>query len=192
MNIIKTLVVASMLLAGSAYADGFGFNLGPFNMQFGASEPEYLSSNSGELQNPFCSAISAQKQVEFTVHGTEVVNAKEKKMIIKTIVIEPYAFGMTRDGKPVLRGKVVSEKLVKEVTVKFGDDKFDETKAKDNEDKGYFTGKFSSDKNKNIDISKVSNIRIIQDSHFDAPKDYKAVKDDNVHIMCQLPVAQEK
>lgn len=193
MNIIKSLIVASMLLAGSAHADGFGFNLGPFNMQFGASEPEYLSTNRSDLENPFCAAIESQKKVEFTVRGTDIVSAKEKKLVVKTIVVEPYAFGSTRDGKPVLHGKVVSEKLVMEATVKFGEDRFDEN-GKTTKDKGdgYFTGKFNSDKSKDIDISKVSNIHIINDSHFDVPKDFKAIKDDNVHFTCQLPVAQEK
>lgn len=190
MNTIKSLIIASMLVAGSAYADGFGFDLGLFNMHFGASQPEYMSSNRNVLENPICQAISNQEQIEFTVRGVENINAKERKMITKTIIVEPYAFGVTNDGKPVLRGKVVSEKLVREVTVKFGEDKFDD-KADASKDKGYFTGKFSSDTKKNIDISRVSDIHIVDNSHFDAPKDYKALKDDNVRVICQLPVVQE-
>ena len=178
-----------MLFTASAYADGFGFDLGPFNMHFNASEPDFLTSNRSMLQNPVCQAITNRNQIEFTVQGSEVINAKEKKMVTKSLILEPYAFGITNDGRPALRGKVVKEKLIREVTVKFGDDKFDESAPKE---KGYFTGKFSSDTNKNIDISRVSDIRVLDDVQFDAPKDFKGIREDNFQVICQLPVVEKK
>ena len=193
MKFLKSLVLMSSLLASSVYGAGFGFNVGPFNMQFNAFEGEYVANNRSALDSPICNAISNHKQLEITVEGVETVSTKEKKIVVKTLIVEPYAFGITKDGKPVLRGNVVDEKLVKEVTLKYGEDKFDESSVSSKQkDKGFFSGMFSNDKNKNIDIRKIRDIQVIDDSHFDAPKDYKGVNDDNIQVVCQLPVANPK
>jgi hypothetical protein len=185
----KSLVLGSMLLASSGFADGFGFNIGPFNMQFGISGGDYAVYSRSALDSPICFAISNRKQLELIVEGTENISTKERKVVIKKLVVDPYAFGIARDGAPVLRGNVVSEKLISEETVKYGEDTFDQPSvSSDKKEKGYFSGLFSSDKTKNIDIRKVSNIRVIEDSHFDAPKNYKGLKDDNIQVICQLPI----
>lgn len=188
---LKTLILGSFLIAGLGHADGFGFNIGPFSLQFGlpSVHGSYGMPVRSILDNPICYAISNRKQLEMTVEGAENVSAKERKIITKRLVVEPYAFGITREGAPVLRGNVVSEKFISEITLKYGEDKFDEEtgSAKSNE-KGYFSGLFSSDKSRNIDIRKVSDVRVLEDSSFQAPKHYKGVQEDNIKILCQLPV----
>lgn len=191
MKIFQTLVLSSVLFAGSAHADGFGFNLGPFNLQFNASNG-YVEGERSMLDTPICNAITNQKRLEITVQGTEKVSSKEQKKIIKNLIIEPYAFGVTTDGKPVLRGNVVEEKLVKEVSIKYGDDEFDEpTAASKKKEKGFFSGMFSSDKNRVLDVRKIVEIKVLPGSHFDVPKNYKSLKDDHVQVICELPTVQQ-
>lgn len=190
MKIIKSLIVSSLLLTSSAFADGFGLGVGPFNIQFNALDDGYVTNDRIQLDSPICDAITNYKQIEMTVVGSENVSTKEKKIITKRIVVEPYAFGISRDGRPVLNGKVVDEKLIKEVSVKYDEDKFDPKSVSDN--KGSFSGIFSSDKNKNIDIRRISDIRVIRESHFDVPKDYKGLNDDYVQVICQIRIPEQK
>lgn len=186
------MIFTSSLAASAACYGGFGFNIGPFDMQFGSPDRYYETSNRYVLDNPICHAISEQKRLEITVEGEEVVSTKEKKIVTKRLIVEPYAFGMTNNGKPVLRGAVIKEELVKEVSLKYGDDQFDETSVSSGKkEKGFFSGMFNSDKNKNIDIRKIVDVQVIDDSHFDAPKDYKGIKEGNIQVICQIPVAQE-
>lgn len=189
MNFFKSLFLASMLMISSAYADGFGINLGPFSLQLGGYGGDFIVSHRNIVDQPICFAIDNHKRLVISIEGVEIVSSKEKKIISKQILVEPYAFGVTRDGKPVLNGNIVEEKLIREVSVKFGEDRFDEPNRKSNEN-GNFTGVISSDK-KNIDISKVVQIDVVDDSHFDAPKDYKGVNDDNIRVICQLPITEK-
>jgi hypothetical protein len=108
------------------------------------------------------------------------------KIVTKHLIVEPYAFGITNEGKPVLRGKVVEEKVIQEVTVKYGEDQFTDAQ-KDHKASGWFQ---SSDK-LNIDIQNVSSLQVLN-THFDAPKDYKGLKDDNVKVICELPIKADK
>lgn len=179
-----------LLLTGSVHAD-LGFNVGPFSMQFNVQESYYAQDHKDILDTPICFAISKQKRLDLIVETKEKLNAKEMKMTTKRLVIEPYAFGITRDGKPVLRGNVISDKLIKEVTVKFGEDQFGEGDWSNEKEGGFFSGLFKSEKNQNIDVRKISNLYVINDSHFDAPKNYKGLKEDNIQVICQLPVTGE-
>lgn len=193
MKILNLAIIAATLVTGSVYADGFGFNVGPFNLQFGGYGADYVPNDRNALDQPICYAISHQNRLDIAVEGVEIVNSKEKKIVSKRLIVEPYAFGVTREGKPILRGNIIEEKLIKEVTVKYGDEKFEEAAvSKDDKDKGYFSGKLSTDKNQNIDIRKVVEIKVLKDWHFDAPKDYKGLNDENIQVICQLPVAEKK
>lgn len=192
MKIFKSMLLGALLITGSAFADGFGFSVGPFDLQFGYDNPGYsrdvyIEKRNFVFDNPICEAISHQAQLGFTVEGKEVVNAKEIKIVTKRVIVEPYAFGVTKEGKPILRGKVVSEKLIREVTVKYGDEKFNEQKS-DKSVSGWFQ---ASDK-KNIDIQNITDVQILANTHFDAPKDYQGIKDENIKVLCQLPVKSDQ
>lgn len=187
MKFLNSLLLSSALLTSSIYGDGFGFSVGPFDLQFGIGNSgtvfeAYVPGRNPMLDNPICEAISTQLQLGFTVEGREVVNSKEIKIITKRLVVEPYVFGVTKDGKPVLRGKIISEKLIKEATVKFGEDRFDEP-TKDSGWKGWF----HSSEQKNIDIRNISDLQVIKGTHFDVPSDYKPLNDENVRVICQIP-----
>lgn len=190
MKHIKSLFIALTLVTTSAYGIGFGFDLGPFNLQLDAPVGGYIEDRDTIVDDPICDAIENRQQLAITVEGVENVSTKEKKIVTKRVIVEPYAFGVTKQGAPVLRGNVVEEKMLQEVSLKYGDDMFDEaTVPKDSKDKGFFSGLFSSDNKTNIDIRKVSVIEVIEGSHFDAPKDFKGLEAENIDVICQLPVA---
>lgn len=191
MKHIRLFLLAIIALSSSAFAD-LGLGVGPFSLRFGASDDGYYSSFE-PIENPLCFAISDQRQLIVLVEGVDVSNPKEKKISIKKLLVEPYAYGVTANGEPVLRGNVVKENLVKEVIIKTYDDSVQEN---DNPnwkqyDRGFFKGWFSSDKGKNnqtVDISKIRRIQIVEGSHFDIPKNWEGIKDPNLRVICQLPI----
>lgn len=183
MKLLKTITAFSLLISTFSFADGFGFNLGPFSLFFNLGDPV---EHTAILNNPICFAIKNRHLLEIFVEGSEKISTKEIKIISKILVVEPHAFGVTKEGKPILRGNVIKEKLVKEVSVKYGEEQFNEYSIASDKDKGYFSGWFKSDKAQNIDIRKVSDIRVIEGSHFDTPKDYKHSTDSDMRIICEL------
>lgn len=156
---------------------------------------------SQEINNPVCNAIKHQKRMEMLVENQEILNKREMRIVTNKYVVEPYAFGMTNDGKPVFYGKVIEEKLEKDMTVKFGIDKFDDkTVASSSEKKqkitsGWFgtekKGWFGKDKNVDIDIRNIKGVKVIENSHFDAPKEYLGFNQPNVQVLCQLPITKQ-
>lgn len=222
MKMKKMLFLAyasTSLFAG--YLEGFGLTFGPFDMRFGdESSPGYRRNEYPRreevLDNPICRAISQQQQVEFLVELKEKINAKEMKITTKRVLVDPYAFGFTKEQQPILRGAVVDEKLVREVTIKFGEDQVPDEKARDNnqnrvsaranesdnisvevknkneeQNNKSFSGVFRSHKSKenveSLNITKVSNLHILENSHFDVPKNLKTLfKDDITQVVCQV------
>lgn len=221
--------LASVILLTTGGLEGFGINFGPFDLQFGSAYNGYGSGYTREyrtytetpnhaalLDTPICRAIEQQKKLEFIVEAKEKVNAKETKITTKRVIVEPYAFGFTKEKQPVLRGIVTSEQLIREITIKQGDDQPSDSQQKayatDNEDdeitveikdkkeeqdKSFFSGLFRSHKSKDdvesLNLSKVGNMRVLEDSHFDAPKDLASIfKDDIAQVVCQVPHQGEK
>jgi hypothetical protein len=188
MRHLLSILLSMTFACGSVYGDGFGFSLGPFSLLFGSFDGDYLIAHRRVLDNPICYAISHRKKLEIIVEGAEIVNSKEKKIVSKEITVEPYAFGINEEGKPFLKGKVVQEKMLKEVTVKYGDEQFDEPSItmKDKVKTGFY-GLFTSSSSQAIDIRQIVQLRVLEDSSFEAPKDYKSNKDPKVQIICELP-----
>lgn len=222
MKFPKTLLLTSLLLANSAYAaDAAGFNVGSFNMEFNPVGHEYQINNGGKwenhyipnsrafLENPICYAIANLKRLEIVIDLNEYISPKELKITIKKLTVEPYAFGLAKDGSLALQGKITAEKMLKEISIKYGEDKFHELivpsaqKNKSNGvqneteddsedysplyDTGYYKGKFISDKDTDIDIRRIRWVQVIENSHFEVPKDFKQVIDDSMQVICQLP-----
>ena len=204
MKLLKLLGLVSLLMASSLCADGIGFGIGPFSLQLGGGPSYYTESyvysnngssqnaNEAQIENPFCYAIMHQNRLQIVVETAEKVNEKEKKITVKKLVVEPYAFGITREGKTVLNGIVISDKLVKEVTIKSGDEKGDdEDTLYAEKKKGRFSGWFKSDKSQNIDIQEIRDIKVLEDSHFVAPKKYKGMNEKDVKVICELPITSD-
>lgn len=177
----------------SGYSDGPGYDRG--NDGRGMMSQEVMQ----QVESAICSAISAQKRIQVILQSREIKNSKEMRVVTKSVTIEPYAFGMTRNNQPFLRGNIVEDKVLKEVDVKYTEDKFNDKKSdEDKQDDGVFsdkatssTGWFSSSGSTGVDnlnLRRVKNLRILDDTHFDAPKNYGGVKDDRVQIKCELPL----
>lgn len=134
MNILNIIGIAAMIAAGSLCGDALSFQVGPFALEFGG--PGY-AFNRTIIDDPICYAISQKKKLEVVVKGVEKVSPKEIRIVTKKITIEPYAFKLSKDNQPVLRGNVVEEKLIKEVDVKYAEDKFakEDGEAKSDEKK---------------------------------------------------------
>lgn len=177
MKIIKLVSLGFILLTGPLSA--FSFNLGPFDLSFNGGHGDTYSEQ-------ICNAIHDQRQLVVTVEGREIVNDKEQKIVIRTLLIDPYAYGIDAKGYPILRGNVVKDDLVKEVTVKYGEEQFEEMDIKDNqEDQNSSSGLFSTGK-EDLDIRKVTEIRVVEDSHFDAPSSIRSFEEDKGETHCQL------
>lgn len=188
---MKLFLLLGVIFSQSLIADGIGFNVGPFSLQLSVDGPTFYEIQRPIVENPLCLAITQQNQLEFVVERAEKINAKELKIVTKKLIVEPYGFGFTQNGRPVLKGNVVEEKLIKEVNVKYGEDQFDERAytAEDNK-RGFFSGWFKSDSSQNIDLRRISDIHILSGTHFDAPKNYKGFEDPNIRVVCQLPISQ--
>jgi hypothetical protein len=152
MRFFPSILLSMSLVAGSVYGDGFGFSLGPFSLLFGAFDGDYLVAHRHVLDNPICYSIMHRKKLEIIVEGAEVINSKEKKLVTKEVTVEPYAFGINEESKLFLKGKVVEEKLLKEVTVKYGEEQFDEPSitVKDQDKKTGFFGLFTGSGSQSI------------------------------------------
>lgn len=191
MKYVTSLILAFSLTA-SAYGIGFGFDLGPFNLQLDAPVGGYIEDRDSIVDDPICYAISHQQQLTITVEGVDNVSSTEKKIVTKKVVVEPYAFGVRDSGAPVLSGNVVEEKLISEVTIKTGEAMFNAPSfAVDERDKGFFSATFTSGSKANVDVRKVTKIEVVEGSHFDVPKDFKGLEDEDVEVLCQLPVEKE-
>lgn len=184
MKTLGIFLFAAFMSLTSLY--GLDFQLGPFSLQLGG--PGYVVDRT-VVNDPICYAISNNKKLEVVVKVTEKINAKEIRTVTKQIIIEPYAFGWSKDKQPVLRGNIVDEKLIKEVNVKYAEDRFTDDNANKPERRGLF-GFFkskNSDSKDQIDIRGVVSILPLEDSHFDAPKDFdKTFNEDFIEIVCKV------
>jgi hypothetical protein len=191
-ELLQTLAVGTLL------ADGIGFSIGPFSLGFDVFDgpsysygPEYVVIRKRVIDNPICDAISNLNRLSLVVETREEVSPKEKKMATKRLIIEPYLLGVTPDGKLLLRGNTVQESLIKEITIKLGDEGFDSKGPSEAERKeGFFSGMFKSENAKPISIQKISQVQVLGD-HFALPKNYKGNIDKNVRVICEIPVKEE-
>lgn len=175
------LSLAFCLSVAVSHVEAFGLQLGPFEL---ALRGGMNVNRTMVFDNPICYAISHQKRLEMIIEG-EQHSEREIKKVVKRVIIEPYIFGRGRNGQPILRGNIVSEKMIKEVTIKFGED---EEYSRENED--YFSATVRSEEAEEpgvVDIRKVSHLHVIENSHFDAPKNLdKLFTGEPIHIVCHI------
>lgn len=178
---------AFTLLSSTAY--GLGVQIGPFD--FGLGRYRGTDAPRAVSYDPICTAIARRMPLEMNVEWFEKVSNEEKKITTKRIVIEPYLFGKKKDGQLILRGNVVSEKLVKEVTIKRGEGASGEIDINEDgpADEATYAGTYSSTSGNGVNtlnIQRVSGIRVL-DKSFDPPKDFNEVfKDDVAVVICTV------
>jgi hypothetical protein len=216
-NTMKRLTFALGLVTMTSLtflnAAGFDVELGPFQFQLESPIPMRVENSPnrfhrGKVNNdrnmidrPICHAIENQKQIEVSMAVREEIGAKESKITFKKVIINPYQLGINQQGQPVLQGDIVDTKIIKEISIKYGDEKY---KNDDSKRRGRYSGQLRSfsknQKNngneKGIDINSVRIVNVIEDSHFDIPKDIDkqldTKNDEGIQIVCRVPSYQQK
>ena len=202
---MKKIITSCLLLCSTALsAEGYEIQINPMNRGVGMNDGanyndgDYDDESSAgdnrgsmmdrftmrpaDVANQLCQAISNQNQIEIVVEKREIVNSKELRVEVKRVVVEPYGLAVTQNGQPVVRGNVVSDKMIKEVTVKFSDDRFDTSKKDQDANK---SSSWFSSSSKNLDISRVRAINPTN-KRFDAPTDYKGFEDNSLNVICEI------
>lgn len=170
-------------LSGPLQAEGLaGFYIGPFSLELGGrSDGPYFAIDARDSY-PICRAIDDQNLLNLTVRTREKISDKEFKIVVKKITIEPYLFGRNNRRQHILKGKITNEALIKEVTVKYGEDTDGEERSLPGTFKIESEGKFSS-----VNVDQIMEISVIPDSQFDIPKDYnKNAYNDVVDVICEV------
>lgn len=212
--------IVGMALLGSVSASSLfslGVSVGPFSLSLdgvgvydeGYGDRGYIVGRRGTpvvvqrrlqmFDNPICYAIQQRKLLEMTVEWTENIDAKNLKSTIKRITIEPYLFGRDRNGNPILRGKIISDVMLKEVAVKFGDEPRDPNADWRPPAQDAFSGRYNSlpaEKGPaagNLDtlsVERITNVRVIERSQFNPPKDFSEIfKDGIAEVICTVSLS---
>ena len=182
MKKIVSALFAIACLTGPVYAD-LGFFLGPFSLELGGRGDTPAFAIDARDTYPICRAIDDQSLLNLIVRVREKVSDKEFKVTVKKITIEPYLFGRNNRRQHVLKGKITNEAVVKEVTVKYGEEA-------DNVEGRALPGTFKIQSEGNIssvNVDQIMEISLVPDSHFDIPKDYnKDAYTDIVDVICEV------
>lgn len=187
---LRTLSTALIAIASPMSLQGLSIGLGPFSVQL-LPDAGIVPSDVYFVDRPICYAISAHKQLEILVENKETTEKNEQKVEVKKIIVDPYVFGMGKKGLPILQGNVVEEKMVKEITIKYGEDVDIEAENKEWKSKqkiGFFSGHFFSQKNKttSINFQKVIDFRVLENSHFEVPEKLETSNEEIVRVICQV------
>lgn len=194
---ILTAFALASTLTMPVCAQGFGIQLGPFELNLqGINIPAVRVRHSTD---PICYAIAHRNLLEMVMEWDDKVSNNEFKKTIKKVTVQPYLFGKNKDGQPILRGNVVAETLLKEITIKYGEgaEEDRETSERKEEDEGFFSGLFhrsskeetKKDSVNTINVRKVTHFRVIEGSNFEPPKDYKEIfKEDVAEVICTVSV----
>src|ERR1700733_5622074 len=150
MKILQSFILGGCLLTGSVSAFNFGGSVGPVsvdiheNDDYDDDDYGYQNQNQGrwgsrvgwrnrgmgqaDINSQICQAIQDRSSIQVVLKTKDVVSPKELKITKKLVTVEPYAFGMTRDGLAVLKGNVTEQKDLTVVTVKTFENRFDNKK----------------------------------------------------------------
>lgn len=99
----------------------------------------------------------------------------DEKIITKKITVEPYLYGLDASGRPIIKGNIVSENVLKEVSIKYGEKK--NGNGANGKDKSVFSAIFRSTGNgvATMNLDRVAEIRMIEQSHFNPPENYAEI-----------------
>lgn len=180
MKKILFLFVLTSLFATSQVLTAIGIQVGPFSLNLTDTQ---IVSRAPLLDTPICYAIQNHKQLEMIVESDEQISNQETKRTIKRLRIEPFVFGVTKEGIPQIKGNVVQESLVQEVTIKYGED--------EKESVGIDSGNQSStsdNKNSNLmNFSRIHDLYVIHHSNVKAPDNLmELLKDRQIQIICHI------
>lgn len=181
----KTTFITSatlLLLATSVYAAALGFKLGPFQLELGGgpNRPFVVPA-----PDPICRAIKEHKLVEVTFETDEKINDNEIRIITKKVTLEPYLLGKNKEDQLILRGNILSDHILKEVTVReFTDGQKPSEKRKWSNYLRFWSDQREVDVD-TLNLRRINDIRVVEDSSFKGPADLKAIfKEDVAEVIC--------
>lgn len=216
-NKLFILGLATILSMG-AYTEsaiGLEIQVGPAQLSLqGPPGPANFQRNF--FDRKICYAIENHARLELFIGSKDETSDKETKVTVKKITIDPYLFGIDPEGRPVLQGNVINSEVIKEVTITYSDAKYknedlqrrqkfqnngrrgpqDNQDDQDNQDNGSQAAAQQDKKNPEnnaktgLNIANVSFIRVLDQTHFDVPKDIDKQLEKNtqgnIQVVCSL------
>lgn len=195
------LVTCTSLISAQLFQEPASFTIGPLHIQFNDGNfGTYFVKNKGILDNPICYGITHHKAIVMLLIIRERISNDEIKFTTKRLVVEPYAFAVTKDLEPILEGNITEEVTVKHVITKYVDEPMQEElqalpltykSVAENpikQNPSFFKKWFSSDSTviQKVDIRDVVNIQVLDDRLFTPDKEYKGFSDENLKVICQI------
>lgn len=156
---ISFIFICASAIPASSQA-GIGIDLGPFDFHIGRGA---AVDNVGYVEDPICQAIRDTDLLEIFVVVDQEENSEENENAPTRLIVEPYALGVNEAGELVLRGIQVEG-------FDFAASPQTDSDAEADRGGGFIGGVFSSFKGanekKDFNISKIVNIRVIENSDF--------------------------
>lgn len=173
---MRSSFVSLMLLISPAIVSGLGIQVGPFSIELGGG----IHADRGRiLGNPVCHAIKNHKQMEVVLVVDTKVNDQEFSSVTKKVLFEPYLVGVDVSGIPVLKGNILKEEILKEVSVKYAKG------SEEVEKRPFFTFSTQDGEKGTINFDQIRGVRIIPDSNVEVPDNLKDLTGD-LDVLCIL------
>ena len=169
-------LVALLFMTVPLTASAFQLQLGPFSLQVGEG---VHADRVSILDTPVCHAIRTHRQIEVILELNQKVNEQEFSSTIKKVVVEPYVLGVDPSGRPVLKGNIVKEDILKEVNVKYPQIK----QGKEGVLSGYFNYTTSSGEKNVINIDQIRDVQVLQQTNVQVPDNLQDLAKD-LQVLC--------
>lgn len=169
-------IAALLLTAVPLTVSAFQIQLGPFSLQVGDG---VHADRVSILDTPVCHAIRTHRQIEVILELNEKVNEQEFSSIIKKVVVEPYVLGIDSSGRPVLKGNIVKEDVLKEINVKYPQIK----KGTEGVLSGYFNYTTSNGEKNTINIDQIRDVQVLQQTSVKVPDNLQDLAKD-LQVLC--------
>jgi hypothetical protein len=200
--LVITTVGAFLTTASTLF--GLGIGLGPFQLDLDGGfvderigDPIIVQRRVVGFDQPICYAIQKRKLLEMVVEWKEQVSDREVKRTVKQVTLQPYVFGTDQDRRLILRGNIVAENVLKQVTVKYGDEDQSNTNTKKKDENSAWSGVFHPAKKNGesdlstINVERITQLRVIEQSNFKPPEDFNKIFKGSgiVNIICTVSSA---
>lgn len=175
---MRKSLISLFLILTPLSVSAFGIQIGPFSLELG----ENVQADRGTIiDTPVCAAIRAHKQIEVVLEVNSKVNDQEFSSVIKKVLVEPYVLGTAKDGRVVLKGNIVKEEVLKEVSVKYPQVK----KGNEGVVSGFFDFTSASGEKNVINIDQIRDVQVLPDSSVKAPSNLQDLAKD-LQVLCIL------
>lgn len=173
-----------------ANLQGTSIQKGPFELELKGTLP---MNHMVYYDDPICYAIAMHKILEIILDSEKIVSDEERIITTKKIQIEPYLFGLTKEGMPVLQGNVIKDTMLREITVKFNTEAEEDDESTEKEKKSFFSGWFRSSKehkkiaDNEVNILQIAEVHVLENSNFAPPKETRKMFKRTINkVICEI------